>query len=360
MRGARVLGRIYGVLVRFYPRRFRAEFGAEMRAVFADAVAETAARGWIPLAGLCLRELRDWPGAVLRAHWLTLREEMKVGEGIVMSSDEMERSAFWGKTLLALGPLLLYPVLSLLGLIFAPFLANLSDPNVALGIMFAVIGACLIALVAGWVKRFPRWVFPYWGFALVVTLYMDGFTGTVAGYRVRGDWWVWAPLGGVALLGLLWTRSVEPVLTLLKSIWRDWTLLSFVLYGALPLLFASAYDEVRSAYVAISLLALVQAIGAIFYMRAKGIWRRFALLIGGYSLTWLGLMIHQAIYWNGRQEVWMSEPGSWVETLQWLSPIGATLLAILAAPMLIGVLREAMKLTRLPGSGDQAERIEGV
>jgi hypothetical protein len=272
----------------------------------------------------------------------------------------MERSAFWGKTLLALGPLLLYPVLSLLGLIFASFLANFNDPNIALGIMFAVIGACLIALVAGWVKSFPRWVFPYWGFALVVTLYMDGFTGTVAGYRVRGDWWVWAPLVGVALVGLLWTRSVEPVLELLKSIWRDWTLLSFVLYGALPLLFAFAYDEVRSAYIAISLLALVQAVGAIFYMRADGTWRRFAFLVGSYSLTWIGLVIHQGIYWNGRQEVWMSEPGSWVETLQWTSRRGGRLLAILAAPMLIGVLKEATRLIRLPGSGDQVERIEGV
>jgi hypothetical protein len=276
------------------------------------------------------------------------------------SSNEIARPASWGEALLALGPLLFYPVLFFPVRVLAPLISNSTNPALGLVIFFAPIGACLIALVAGWVKRFPRWVFAYWGFALVVTLYMDGFTGTVAGYRVRGDWWVWAPLGGVALLGLLWTRSVEPVLTLLKSIWRDWTLLSFVLYGALPLLFASAYDEVRSAYVAISLLVLVQAVVVLFYMRTEGIWRRFALLIGGYSLTWLGLMIHQAIYWNGRQEVWMSEPGSWVETLRWTSRFGVMLMAILAAPMLIGLLKEAARLIRFLDSGDQAERIEGV
>ena len=61
--GVRLLSHLYAALLRLYPRSFRAEFGAEMRAVFAEAVVGAAGRGWASLVGLLLRELRDWPGA---------------------------------------------------------------------------------------------------------------------------------------------------------------------------------------------------------------------------------------------------------------------------------------------------------
>jgi len=56
-------------LLRLYPGEFRAEFGEEMLAVFAEAVREAAARSGLTLAGVCLRELREWPGNVLAEHW---------------------------------------------------------------------------------------------------------------------------------------------------------------------------------------------------------------------------------------------------------------------------------------------------
>jgi hypothetical protein len=81
-------------------------------------------------------------------------------------------------------------------------------------------------------------------------------------------------------------------------------------------------NSLLTSHIAISLFALVQAVVVLFYMR--------------------------------------TEPGSRVETLRWTSRFGTKLMAILAAPMLIGVLKEAARLIRFLGSGDQAERIEGV
>jgi hypothetical protein len=65
----RLIARIYALLVRLYPRSFRAEFEEEMRTVFGDAATEAASRGRTSLLGLCLRELCDWPKALLSEHW---------------------------------------------------------------------------------------------------------------------------------------------------------------------------------------------------------------------------------------------------------------------------------------------------
>jgi len=258
-----------------------------------------------------------------------------------MDTNELDRPASWRETLLALGTFLLFPMVFLLGAILAPFLQELNDPAPGLGITFGVIGILLIALVAGWVKEFPRWVFPYWGFVLLITLYMRNFTGTIAGYQVRGDWWAWMPLAGVVLVGSLWARGLRPVTVLLKSVWRDWTLLSFVFYGALPLLFIAAYDEVHNKGPILTLIMLILGAGAVFYMRTENTWHRFASLVGGFSLGWIILMVHQAIYWNRRQDDWMPEPGTWVDTLNWTSQFGAILMLILVAPVLVELLRRA-------------------
>jgi hypothetical protein len=54
------------------PRRFRAEFGGEMRSVFADATAEVATRGNVALFVLSWRELPDVPRHALREQWRSI------------------------------------------------------------------------------------------------------------------------------------------------------------------------------------------------------------------------------------------------------------------------------------------------
>lgn len=121
-------------------------------------------------------------------------------------SNELERPASWRETLLVLGPLLLFLAPFLLGPILALLIDDLPDanPNLGLGITFAVIGPYLVVLTVGLVKSFPRWVFPYWGLAILITLYMYGFTGTINGKDVTGGLWVWLPLSGVTET-LSWT-----------------------------------------------------------------------------------------------------------------------------------------------------------
>jgi len=76
MRNATRWGKLaYATIITLYPPAFRAEFGEEMRAVFAAAMAE-AARDSLPgVAALCLRELRDLPMSLLRAYLCGPRKE---------------------------------------------------------------------------------------------------------------------------------------------------------------------------------------------------------------------------------------------------------------------------------------------
>jgi len=58
-----VVARVYALLLRLYPRRFRAEFAEEMQAVFAEAMAEATERGVAAFIAVCLGEMRDMPGS---------------------------------------------------------------------------------------------------------------------------------------------------------------------------------------------------------------------------------------------------------------------------------------------------------
>ena len=268
-----------------------------------------------------------------------------------MDTSELTRPASWEKTLLAVIPFLLLPAIFLLGLLLSPFIKSQPEPALALGIFLSVIGGFLFAMLIGWVKGFPRWVFPYWGFILLITLYMRDFSGTIAGYWVEGSWWAWTPVVAIAIIGTLWARSLKQVYSLFRSIWKDWTLLSFAFYGALPLLFLFAYDEVHETYneyLILSTIMLILAVGTVVYMRTENIWYRFASLVGGFSIGWLAVMIHLGIYWNGRQLFWMTEPGSWVETLNWTSQMGTVLMLILVAPVLVAFLHWVASSRRTP------------
>lgn len=252
--------------------------------------------------------------------------------------DGLDQRASWGEILLALVPFLLLPFINLLGIILISILKVPNLPIIGNGITLAVIGMLLIVMIVGWIKGFPRWCFPYWGFVLLVTFYLQNFKGTVFGLPFQGNWWVWIPVYSVAIIGLLWTRNVEAIDRLIVSIWKDWTLLSFTFYGALPLLFIAAYEEVRNVELVKMTVFLILVVGALLYMRSSKNWPRFACLVGGFSLAWLVTMIQLGLYWNGRQELGMGEPASWAGTLNWTGRMGATLLAILLAPMLIEVI----------------------
>ena len=65
---ARLVHRIYRVLLSFYPASFRNEFEDEMQAVFAQAMMEAAERGRWSVTAVYLREIREMPLNLVREH----------------------------------------------------------------------------------------------------------------------------------------------------------------------------------------------------------------------------------------------------------------------------------------------------
>jgi hypothetical protein len=247
---------------------------------------------------------------------------------------ELDRPASWPETLLALGPFLVWPLLML-------FRIWMTVPNLGTAITFLILSLLLVALLVSWVRDFPRWCFPYWGFVFLVAFYFQGFRGTVFGRSFSGSWLVWLPVLGVALIGMLWTRDFRVIYRLFRLLWLDWTRISFVIYGLLPLMLIAIYDEVRDAISqpVLTGLMLLLALGALLYMRSANVWPRFLWLVAGFSLSWLLATLHLVLYWNGRQEPGMRAPATWDGTLSWAAPLGGFLLVILIAPALLEGLR---------------------
>lgn len=73
----------FRLMLRAYPRRFRAEFAGEMEAALVQALAEAAERGPRHVAAVWGRELCEWPAAVLLAHKL---EQTQGGRLAMVSS----------------------------------------------------------------------------------------------------------------------------------------------------------------------------------------------------------------------------------------------------------------------------------
>jgi hypothetical protein len=246
-----------------------------------------------------------------------------------------------GEILLALAPFLFFPLAFLLTAI--PLLSSsfVISQAFSLGLMLIMVVGLFIALTVGWMRDFPRWVFPYWGFSLTVMIYMVNFRGTIAGYSFRGSPRLWLVLLGVAVIATLWTHGVQPVLRLLRSLWQDWSLLSFAVYGCLPLMVVYAYDEARSNWLAQVVIWLVLASGVVQYLRADHPWQRFGWLLGAFVLSWGIAMLNLGYYWSHTVLPGMSGPVPWIDTLRWMGRFGILLLIYLGAPLLVGLASRA-------------------
>jgi hypothetical protein len=203
----------------------------------------------------------------------------------------------------------------------------------------------VILLGAGWVQGFPRWSYPCGGFVLLFSSYMMHVA--TPGLRIfnytfgRNDLWgwrAWVPFLIVTAIVLLITRSLRPLSNLFTHIWDDWTLLTFGMFGCMPLLIGLGFDEVDRLYsfYFMVILTLLMSGTAMVYLRGARLWHRALALLVGTVLTIAIVAIAPTIYWleNG----WVSVGGV---------VIGAVVVvALMFSPALIGLLRHSVQLRR--------------
>jgi hypothetical protein len=271
---------------------------------------------------------------------------------------EVHGPSSWAETLAGMVPFLLHPIVFVFGSAMAALVKDWSLPepilltvSSALALIYA--GAVMTVLGTSWVKGFPRWCYPYWALGLAFSSLLVG--AATPGLRIFGHtfghgelwgWRAWIPVLVVAVIALLLSRSVRPLRQLVTGVWHDWTRLSFGFYGLLPLALMIVFDEVHGEEPYVAVLGLILAIGALAYMRSSRTWQRTLSLLLGMTLVWTAATVYLAIYWHGRQEFWMRQPGNDYETARGMLVALGVLVALLLAPALLGLLRHSIKSIR--------------
>jgi len=204
------------------------------------------------------------------------------------------------ETLAAIG---LFVLLGL-ELIFSELPYEWPPPNWVRSVMFLLfVGTMVlppIGLCIGWIKSFPRWSYPYVAHVLFFSLYMMNVAtpGFVFGRELWG-WRAWIPLAVVVVISLLITQSLRPLRKFFTNIWEDWTLLTFGLFGSMPLLIAVSFDEVDMLYSLyfMVILTLLMVGTAFTYMQRPNQRERITVLLIGILLTITLTMAVPTIYW---------------------------------------------------------------
>ncbi|MFH1744370.1 MAG: hypothetical protein ABIH23_35655 [bacterium] len=201
----------------------------------------------------------------------------------------------------------------------------------------------------GLVKGFPRWSYPYVFQAFLMGRYMMNASTPglwIFGYRPGHEhwgWWAWTPLLAATLVGLAVTRSFRPLSKFFTNIWNDWTLLTFGMFGWMPMVIAVGYLEDVSEFryalthpytlaTIIIVLIFLMCGTALAYLRSQTRWQQVLSLATGIILI-SGIIMSAP-----------TSPGSGWNIVSPGQIKGITaIVCIMFSPVLIGLLRYSMR-----------------
>lgn len=321
----------YGLLLQLYPRNYREEYREELQAVFDLSLDEAVAKGGFEMEKLILRELISLPRAIL-LEYLHERRKRNMIRNFASVFDFAPGSH--SEILAALTPFLFFGALpTLLGYFHVSDLMPLWL-DIGLGIVYWLFG--LILILIGSVKRFPRWFMPYIGVPMpIISILL--FNSLME--KLQGVWWYRLPwfVGDFLQQGLLWMWLFILVVLLLVSsrlipksrrfyqrLRKDWTLLSFILYGTMPLVLVIVLNEYKNVEPYMFLAFLILAAGGWLYLRSDDPWYRFALLQAGMSLSMFVAAVAKALLAESsfpfaRDNEWQIEFTSTIISWLWLT-----------------------------------------
>ena len=198
-------------------------------------------------------------------------------------------------------------------------------------IAFLPIGFCI-----GWIQGFPRWSYPYVGQFLLFSLYMmrQPTPGFLFGKGLLG-WRAWIPLLVIAVVSLLVTRSFYSLKRFFVNISADWTLLTFGMFGFMPLLIAIIYDEMDRLYSLyfMVVLTLLMVATVIVYMQSANHKKRVSALVVGIFLTITIAVSGPAWFWFNQMKA-----SPWPVVIA-----GIVVYLIMFSPALIGIFHKSVQ-----------------
>jgi hypothetical protein len=231
---ARLAIRLYGLVLRGYPLRFRAEFAEEMQAVFSEAINEAARRGRVSLATVFLREVWDLPGNALREHW-SQKEEPTMSTAMNFDNSTAapmfdHQPGAWKDAALAGLPHLLVVVLALLPL------GTVKNGSTVYPVWFFVLpGFMVAALALAWRRGWPRWAASWYVYVAMIALLLPQVALFAVPLIIAG--WLYWITGRDRIKGLLTATPLmllfwSPVLEFVEPTIHNSILLGMVLLAA--------------------------------------------------------------------------------------------------------------------------------
>ncbi len=193
----------------------------------------------------------------------------------------------------------------------------------------------------GWVLGFPRWSYLYLPSSVLLGAYLANASTPglqIFGYPIFGrelwGWRAWIPLLIALVVGLLISRSLRPLTMFFTNIRKDLTLLTYSLFGIMPLLFFMFFDEMDrlfSLYFMV-VFTIVSIVTLFFYLGFPQSRIGSSALLIGVPITVLLLVIGPIVFWQ-------SHGG--------MNPIPAIIFGlILTIVMLLPILLDWLKTSR--------------
>lgn len=337
--------RLYGWLLLLFPKLYREEFGEELQIVFDLSVDEALNKGALEVAGIVLRELTGLPKAIILAHLRERRKAKMTGKSASRFDFEPGSTT---EAFAALAPFLFSMVMVIIG-----YLARYWTAPIWVSIAFVILfwSAAIGLILFGSARGLPRWFLPYLGvllaiaslllFNILVNFRLDVWWYRSSGFESVFNFgnFLWIGLILLVFLLLAISRSVPRFHPFYQRLRNDWTLLSFLLYGMVPLMIWLIYDEYVNEEPFFALSLFILALGGWFYLRNNKPLKRFVSLQIGLALSMFTAAAGQAalILWS-RPQVFdfmlKDELLFTLETWLWLA-------VIMSLPLLFNLLPRA-------------------
>lgn len=298
--------RLYSLLLLLFPKVYRDDYGEELQEVFDLSIDDAMESGGLEVARVALHELSSLPEAIVHEHLRARRRKMNKTFASRFDFEPGSRTEVFA----ALAPFLFGMVMVFIGYLGRYWIAPMWA-QIAFVVLFwsSILGVFLL----GSAKGLPRWFLPYLGMlfaiasllllSILVDLRVDVWWHRSSGFGNDFNFgnFLWIGLILLVLLLLAISRLVPRFRPFYQRLRDNWTLLSFLLYGTIPMFLLLIFDEYvnEEPFFALSLLML--ALGGWFYLRNNEPLKRFVSLQIGLALSMFTAVAGKAVLIVGSQ-----------------------------------------------------------
>jgi len=326
-----LLRKFHRLLLNLYPKKYREEYGDEVHLVFNLSLDDALGRGGMELAGAILIEFVSLPKAIIHEHLRERRRKMMTGK-FASRFDFTPGSRT--EALAALAPFLVGMVMIVFG-----YIGNYINFPLWSQVVFVILFWSLVLglFLLGPAKGLPRWFMPYIGVPMpIISLLL--FNSLME--KWQGVWWYGLPWflsafiqGGLFWVGLIFmlilllvaTRLIPKSRLFHQRLKDDWTLLSFIIYGAMPFVLFITYNEYKNEEPFMFMSLMVLAVCGWLYLKSYEPLKRFLYLYGGVALSMLVAAIGKAVLeessFPGGSSTWQTEFMDTLTMWLWLALI---------------------------------------